>query len=135
MFDMRRREFITLLPGGIAAAWPLAAVGQPIKKMPKVGVLWHAANAEEEALGLGALTRGFRDLGYTDGKNIALHHRFPAELTERFASLSAELAAVPVDVLVSGRRAQYPLSSSSCQNLSNQNWSTAWPGRAGISPV
>src|SRR5207302_5632153 len=30
----------------------------------------------------------------------ALHHRFPAELTERFASLSAELAAIPVDVLV-----------------------------------
>jgi putative ABC transport system substrate-binding protein len=63
-------------------------------------VLWHAASAEEEAIGLGALTRGFSDLGYIDGKTIALHHRFPAELTERFASLSAELAAIPVDVLV-----------------------------------
>ena len=96
---MKRREFMTLV-GGAAAAWPLAALGQPIKKFPKVGVLWHAASAEEEAIGLGALTRGFSDLGYIDGKTIALHHRFPAELTERFASLSAELAAIPVDVLV-----------------------------------
>jgi putative ABC transport system substrate-binding protein len=96
---MKRREFMTLV-GGAAAAWPLAALGQPIKKLPKVGVLWHAASAEEEAIGLGALTRGFSDLGYIDGKTIALHHRFPAELTERFASLSAELAAIPVDVLV-----------------------------------
>ena len=96
---MKRREFMTLA-GGAAAAWPLAAPGQPIKKLPKVGVLWHAASAEEEAIGLGALTRGFSDLGYIDGKTIALHHRFPAELTERFASLSAELVAIPVDVLV-----------------------------------
>jgi putative ABC transport system substrate-binding protein len=96
---MKRREFMTLLCGA-TAAWPLAAPGQPIKKLPKVGVLWHAASAEEEAIGLGALTRGFSDLGYVEGKTIALHHRFPAELTERFESLSAELAAIPVDVLV-----------------------------------
>jgi putative ABC transport system substrate-binding protein len=63
-------------------------------------VLWHAANAEDEAFGLGALTRGFSDLGYIDGKNIVLHHRFPAEAAERFTSLAAELAAVPVDVLL-----------------------------------
>lgn len=95
---MRRREFITLL-GGVGA-WRSAAPGQPIKNVPKVGVLWHAANTEEEAIGLAALTRGFSDLGYIEGKTIALHHRFPAELTERFESLSAELAAIPVDVLV-----------------------------------
>jgi putative tryptophan/tyrosine transport system substrate-binding protein len=96
---MKRREFVTLL-GAAAAAWPLAVPAQPIKKLPKVGVLWHAGSAEEEAIGLGALTRGFSDLGYIEGKTIALHHRFPAELTERFESLSAELVAIPVDVLV-----------------------------------
>jgi putative tryptophan/tyrosine transport system substrate-binding protein len=96
---MKRREFMTLV-GGAAAIWPLAAPAQPIKKLPKVGVLWHAASAEEEAIGLSALTRGFSDLGYIEGKTIALHHRFPAELTQRFESLSAELVAIPVDVLV-----------------------------------
>jgi putative ABC transport system substrate-binding protein len=45
---MRRREFITLI-GGVAAAWPLAARGQPTKRIPKVGVLWHAGSAEQEA--------------------------------------------------------------------------------------
>jgi putative ABC transport system substrate-binding protein len=96
---MRRREFITLV-GGAAASWPLAARGQPTRKMPRVGVLWHAGSAEEEAIYLGALQQGFNDLGYIDGKTIALEHRFPNEQPERFASLAAELAALRVDVLV-----------------------------------
>ena len=95
---MRRRDFITILGG--AAAWPLAARAQSTKKMPKVGVLWHAGSAEEEAIYLGALKQGFNDLGYIDGKTIALEHRFPNEQPERFASLAVELAALPVDVLV-----------------------------------
>jgi putative tryptophan/tyrosine transport system substrate-binding protein len=97
--QLGRREFITLI-GGAAATWPLAARAQPTKKMPKVGVLWHAGSAEEEAIYLGALKQGFNDLGYIDGKTIALEHRFPNEQPERFASLAAELAALPVDVLV-----------------------------------
>ncbi|MFL6826486.1 MAG: ABC transporter substrate-binding protein [Bradyrhizobium sp.] len=68
--------------------------------MPKIGVLWHAGSAEEEAIYLRALNQGFNDLGYIDGKTIALDHRFPAEQPERFASLAVELAAIPVDVLV-----------------------------------
>ena len=95
---MRRREFITLL--GVFAL-PLAArAQQSTKKTPRVGVLWHAGSAEEEAIYLGALLEGLTGLGYIDGKTIALEHRFPNEQPERFVSLAAELAALKPDVLV-----------------------------------
>jgi putative ABC transport system substrate-binding protein len=96
---MRRREFITLL-GGTAAAWPLPSRGQQRKAMPRVGVLWHAANAKQEEEYLGALTKAFHELGYFEGKNIELDHRFPAEQPERFRALAQELAESKVDVIV-----------------------------------
>ena len=99
---MRRREFITLLG---ALTLPLAArAQQPTKKIPRVGVLWHAGSAEEEAIYLGALVEGLKGLGYIDGKTIALEHRFPNEIPERFVSLAAELAALKPEVLVAVTR-------------------------------
>jgi putative ABC transport system substrate-binding protein len=96
---MRRREFITLL-GGTAAAWPLPSSAQQRKASPRVGVLWHAANAREEEEYLGALTKAFHELGYFEGKNIELEHRFPAEQPERFRALAQGLAESKVDVIV-----------------------------------
>ena len=97
---MKRREFITLL-GGAAAAWPLAARAQQTRTVPVVGVLWHAGSAEEEGPYFRALQQGFRDLGYIDGRNIKLEHRFPNEMPERFRGMAAELVSLNVDVLVS----------------------------------
>src|SRR4051794_7014593 len=70
------------------------------EKIPRVGVLWHAGSAEEEAIYLAALEEGLRGLGYIDGKTIALEHRFPNEIPERFVSLAAELAALKPEALV-----------------------------------
>src|SRR5258707_13540748 len=78
---MKRRDFITLL-GGAAAAWPLAARAQQQGRIPKIGVLWHAANAEEEGPLFTGLVEGFRKLGYVEGRNITLEHRFPNEMPE-----------------------------------------------------
>jgi putative ABC transport system substrate-binding protein len=97
---MRRRKSIAGL--AVAAAVPLAAGAQ--QKIPIVGVLWHAASAEEETIFLGALKQGFGALGYVDGKMIAREHRFPAEQPEKFVSLAAELATIPVDVLVAATK-------------------------------
>ena len=88
---MKRREFITLL-GGAAAAWPLAARAQQTTgKLPIVGVLWHAGSAEEEDVYLSVLRRAFAGLGYVEGRDIQLEHRFPAENPDRFRTLAHEL--------------------------------------------
>ena len=63
-------------------------------------MLWHAANASEEAPYLGPFRQGLNDLGYVELKNIALEDRFAAEHYERFDGLAAELVQLKVDVLV-----------------------------------
>ena len=95
---MKRREFLTALGG--AVAWPLAAHAQQPKKIPRVGVLWHAGSAEEEAVYLRVLTKAFSDLGYVEGKTIDLEHRFPAEQPDRFRSLARELVESKVDAII-----------------------------------
>src|ERR1017187_5054022 len=97
--SMRRREFITALGGAAAVSvWPLAAHSQQAG-VRKIGVLWHAANAEEEAVYLSALREGLAELGHIEGRNMVLENRFPAEKSERFISLAAELARLEPDVL------------------------------------
>jgi len=94
--DMRRRDFIVLF-GGAATVRPLAAQAQQGKKIPRIGVLWHAANAEEEDVYLSVVTKAFADLGYVDGKNIQLVHRFPAEQPDRFRAFAREFVESKVD--------------------------------------
>jgi putative tryptophan/tyrosine transport system substrate-binding protein len=99
---MRRREFITILGGAAATAvWPVAGFSGEPAKFARLGVLWHGASVEEEAIYLGALRQGLRDFGYVEGQNIALEMRFPAEQYDRFFILAAELAELKPDVLVS----------------------------------
>jgi putative ABC transport system substrate-binding protein len=97
---MRRRDFITLL-GSAAAAWPFAArAQQSSNRIPVVGVLWHAGSAKEEETYLSVVVKAFNDLGYVEGKNIHLEHRFPAENPERFRILARELADAKPDVII-----------------------------------
>jgi putative ABC transport system substrate-binding protein len=98
---MRRREFVAFLAGTVTT-WPGFTSAQP--RPPRVGILWHAANEEEEAVYLGAVRQGLGDFGYVEGTNIILENRFPAEIPERFIQLAAELAAVKVNILVAINR-------------------------------
>jgi putative ABC transport system substrate-binding protein len=97
---MKRREFFGVLSGG-AFLWSASAFAQQPRKMHRIGVLWHGANAEQEAIYLAVLRQGLLDFGYVEGQNIVLEMRFPAEQYDRFFALAAELAQQNPDVLVS----------------------------------
>jgi putative tryptophan/tyrosine transport system substrate-binding protein len=95
---MRRRDFIRLSVATVA--WPLAARAQQVRRIPRVGVLWHAGSAEQESDYLPVLTKEFNELGYVEGKNIGLIHRFPAEQPDRFRSYARELVEEKVDAII-----------------------------------
>src|SRR5258705_2476429 len=97
MFDIRRREFITLL-GGAAASCPLYARAQ-LDRMRRIGVLmyWAADDAEGQAR-LAAFAQALKQLGWSDGGNLRIDTRWAtADDIRRHA---AELAALAPDVLV-----------------------------------
>jgi putative ABC transport system substrate-binding protein len=89
---MKRREFITLL-GGAVAAWPIPALAQ--QKIPKIGFLGLAP----EYSGVESLRTGLRDLGYAEGANIVIEWRW-AEKVDQLPDLAADLVRVNVDVIV-----------------------------------
>jgi putative ABC transport system substrate-binding protein len=94
---MRRREFITLL-GGAAAAWPLVARAQQAGKIYRIGFLWDSPDAFLDALE--AFRQGLRDLGYVEGRNIAIEYRWAEGKPERMRELAEELVRLKVDVIV-----------------------------------
>jgi putative tryptophan/tyrosine transport system substrate-binding protein len=105
---MRRRQFIAGLAGSVAA-WPFSAIGQraapkQVKESPKVGVLWHADNAEQEAPYLVPFQQSLSELGYIDGRTFNLLNTYASEQCERFNANAAFLAEIPVDVLVAVTR-------------------------------
>jgi putative ABC transport system substrate-binding protein len=79
---MRRREFIKLV-GGVAT-WPLAAVAQPLGKPPTIGLLLPNTVALDGPR-VGALVRRLRELGWIEGRNIALEYRWADGRTEHLA--------------------------------------------------
>src|SRR5262249_62215910 len=69
---VNRRAFITLL-GGTAATWPLSAVAQGSKRVPRIGVLMELAETDSQARSnVPALQRALRRLGWIDGRNLEL---------------------------------------------------------------
>ena len=98
---MKRREFITLL-GGAVAAWPLAARAQQETKVPRIGILapGRADNSDASHRTLNAFISALRELGYTEGQNIAIERKFANGDVDRLRALAIELVAGQVDVIV-----------------------------------
>ena|SRR5262245_22530747 len=98
---MRRREFITLLTGAVVN-WPLIAHTQQATKMPQIGVLSLGRGDKSDAslTTLNAFMPALRELGYTEGQNIAFDRKFADGDANKLSRLAQEFVERRVDAIV-----------------------------------
>ena len=94
---MRRRDLIALLGSGVAG-WPLVARAQQPAKLPTVGFL--GSNASAWSPWTAAFVQRLRELGWIEGRTIAIEYRWSEGLPERNAEIAAEFVRLKVDVIV-----------------------------------
>jgi len=95
---MRRREFISLFVSAVAL--PLSAYGQQqSRNVARIGLLTRKTDASVAGQ-IDAFRQGLHDLGWVEGKNIAIQYRDAGGQLDRLGPLAAELVALDVDVIV-----------------------------------
>jgi len=95
---MRRREFVRLL-GGAAAAWPVVARAQPAGKRPTIGYIGGGGPITQRAW-VEAFVQRLRELGWIEGRTVAIEYRWGEGRAERYAEIAAEFVRLKVDVIV-----------------------------------
>ena len=96
--QLKRREFITLL-GGAAMAWPLAARAQSSAKVPRIGILSPGRLDPNDAT-IASFEKELRELGWTEGENIAIERRFAEWSPDRLRDAANDLVERKVDIIV-----------------------------------
>ena len=94
---MKRRDFIAL--GGAAAAWPLAARAQQPAKVPTIGFLG-AGTPSADTLWTAAFAHRLRELGWIEGRTIAIESRWAENRSDRYAEIAVEFVQLKVAVIV-----------------------------------
>jgi putative tryptophan/tyrosine transport system substrate-binding protein len=109
---MRRRDFITLL-GGTTAMWRLPARAQQPGKlpMPTIGFLGASSPSAWSHL-VAAFTQRLRELGWIEGRTVAIEYRWAEGRGERFAEIGGEFVRLKVDVIVTSGSAVPALKQS-----------------------
>jgi putative tryptophan/tyrosine transport system substrate-binding protein len=92
-----RRELVAAL--GSTPAWPLAARGQPPTKVPIIGFLV-AGTPLSHRQWVAAFVQRLRELGWIEGRTIAIEYRYGEGRSRRFAEIAAEFVGLRVDVIV-----------------------------------
>jgi putative tryptophan/tyrosine transport system substrate-binding protein len=93
---MRRRNFVTLLCA--AAAWPLTARAQQVGKLPTIGLL--GPDAASWSAQTAALAERLKQLGWIEGRTIAIEYRWSEGRPERVPEVAGEFVRQKVDVIV-----------------------------------
>jgi putative ABC transport system substrate-binding protein len=91
MLELRRRQFLTLL-GGTVAAWPLAARAQQGERVRRIGVLVHGSQTGAVwQQRLAAFRDGLEGLGWQEGRNIRIETLFSDNNYDRLPTVAHEL--------------------------------------------
>jgi ABC-type uncharacterized transport system substrate-binding protein len=94
----RRRFLLTSLAGALAA--PLAAGAQQAGKVPRIAYVGSSPFTPQNRSVLDAFLQGLRELGWVEGQNIIIEHRFAGGRPERFPELMVAVLQIPVDAIV-----------------------------------
>jgi putative ABC transport system substrate-binding protein len=94
---MRRRDFITLL-GGAVAAWPITAQAQQ-RPVPVIGYLYPGSPEGTGALQAEAFRKGLGEAGFVEGRDVSVEYRWGYGDNTRMPGLAAELIRHRVAVI------------------------------------
>src|SRR3974390_2351373 len=94
---IRRREFIATLGGTVA--WPLTARAQQRAKLPTIGFLGTATSAPQSQW-TAAFVQRLRELGWIEGRTVAIEYRWAEGHNERFGEIATEFVTLNVAVIV-----------------------------------
>jgi putative ABC transport system substrate-binding protein len=74
---MRRREFLGVIGGAAAVAWPLATHAQQTDRVRRIGVLMGYPESDREGQAfVAAFREGLQKLGWAEGRNIRIDFRW-----------------------------------------------------------
>jgi len=97
---MRRREFIALL-GGAVAAWPLTGRAQQSERTRRIGVLMNLTeNDPETQARRAAFLQALQELGWSEGRNLKIDYRWGMGDPDRHRKNAVELVALAPDVIL-----------------------------------
>jgi putative ABC transport system substrate-binding protein len=92
------KKVICVALGAMLLALSFPADAQQAKKIPRVGFLWDSPAVFPDAIE--AFRQGLRDLGYVEGRTIAIEYRWAEGKPERMRELAEELVRLKVDVIM-----------------------------------